>query len=97
MRPNWIYDENKSAISAYAPSPRKAARPQGQGSLTGSGGSNKFMAILDFNGFEICTGEADNKKGAKEKSARYAICLVAHSIYKARFSPEEPHVDSRLL
>lgn len=66
-------------------------------SLTGSNSKNKFRAILDFNGFEICTGEADNKKAAKEKSARFAICIVAHTIYKSRFSREELHIDPEVL
>ena len=59
-------------------------------SLTHSNANNKFKAILDFNGTVVCTGEADNKKAARERCARHGICLVAHEIYKARFSPEEP-------
>lgn len=93
LRPNWEYDENKTMM-AY--SPKQVSKPT-QISLTGSNANNKFTAILDFNGFLICTGEADNKKAARERCARFAICIVAFNIYSTRFSPEEPQINPKIL
>lgn len=93
MRPNWEYDENKSQMMM---SPKPITQNQFR-SLTHSNANNKFRAILDFNGTIICTGEADNKKAARERCARHAICIVALTIYRTRFSPEEPGTDPLLF
>lgn len=54
----------------------------------------KFKAVLDFGSKIICTADDNNKKQAKFKCARLAICLLAPKIYEQRFSTEDDYVSA---
>jgi dsRNA-specific ribonuclease len=57
--------------------------------------SQKFTCKLDFGGIEICTGDGKNKKEARSKCAKNAICLVAPKIFDTKFPGEDANALSK--